>query len=399
MQKKRHPLLLFYVVVAVFYMATGFAHPVTPTLIKRLNLQDYMFGLALASMLTTNFIFSPFWGKLSGQMSNRIVLLIGCLGYAAGQVMFALAQSTFQFLFARAFAGIFTGAAFVSILIHVVDIAPDERQRGQYLVTVATLQAVSGPMGFFVGGMLGEINVYVAVVAQAVTLAACGIAFFLIIGKRQVQPRQKQPLGTLLREANPLHAFAQGRQFLTVAFALLFAICALQSLSQTAFDQTLNYYAIDQLGLSTGYNGLIKAVMGIATMVANSTLCAWLMRRGDIRKSISYVLLAATLSIGTALFISDLVPFLVVNVVFYALSAISIPMSQSLVTSAETTADRNLVMGFYNALKSFGGILGALLAGFTYVISPLTPFICCTVALLVATVCSVLYRRKAQQAE
>lgn len=396
MRGKRHPLLGFFIVVAVFYMASGFAHPVTPTLIKRLQLEDYMFGLALAMMMASNFLFSPFWGKLSGYLSNRVTLLIGCVGYGVGQVLFALAQSRAQFLFARFFAGIFVGAAFVSILIHVVGSTADARVRGQYLVTVSTLQAVFASMGYFVGGMLGEIHVYVSVIAQAVTLAACGVAFFFIAsGERAQQKLGKGTLGTLMREANPFHAFAQGRQFLNAAFALLFAVCALQSFSQTAFDQSFNYYVIDQIGLSTGYNGLIKAVMGIVTLIANSTLCAWLMRRTDVRRSVTIVLLCATACITAALFLQALAPFLITSVLFYALSASSLPMTQSLVANANTDADRNLVMGFYNALKAFGGILGALVAGFSYLLSPRMPFVCCAVGLLAATLSSVAYRRRA----
>lgn len=399
MRNKRHPLLAFYIIVSIFYMATGFAHPVTPILIRRLQLEDYMFGLALATMLTSNFLFSPFWGKLSDYLSGRVTLLIGCTGYAVGQVLFALAETRFMFLFARFFAGIFTGAAFVSILIYIVNSTEDKRLRGQYLVTSATIQAVSGSMGYFIGGMLGEIHSSVAVIAQAVTLAACGVAFFLLPSRQVLRPLGREARGRLVREANPFRAFVAGKEFLTVAFVLLFAVCALQSFSQTAFDQSLNYYVIDQLGLSSGHNGLIKAVMGIVTLVANTTLCAYLMRRGDVRRSVSYVLLAATVCITAVLFIKNLTAFLAVNVLYFALSAISVPMTQSLVASADTAADRNLVMGFYNALKSFGGILGALVAGFTYVVSPLTPFICCAAGLMVATLCSLLYRRRTGRAE
>ena len=53
--------------------------------------------------------------------------------------------------------------------------------------------------------------------------------------------------------------------------------------------------------------------------------------------------------------------------------------------------DSNLVMGFYNAMRSLGGILGALLAGFTYMVTPKTPFICCVVGFLLAAVFSAYY--------
>ena len=47
-------------------------------------------------------------------------------------------------------------------------------------------------------------------------------------------------------------------------------------------------------------------------------------------------------------------------------------------------------MGFYNAIKSLGGILGALIAGFLYVLMIL-PFISGLITFILATILSVYY--------
>ena len=90
-QNKR--LLIFYLACAVFNIGANTAHPVTPTIFTTLGLGSYMFGVALASQLVTNFLFSPFWGRLSAYLSSRTVLLITCCGYAGGQVLFGLART------------------------------------------------------------------------------------------------------------------------------------------------------------------------------------------------------------------------------------------------------------------------------------------------------------------
>ena len=66
MKKKNNAMPYFFTVLFVFNMAANFAHPVTPTIIKELGLNDYMFGMALAAMMVCNFLFSPFWGKIAG---------------------------------------------------------------------------------------------------------------------------------------------------------------------------------------------------------------------------------------------------------------------------------------------------------------------------------------------
>ena len=118
-QNKR--LLIFYLACAVFNIGANTAHPVTPTIFTTLGLGSYMFGVALASQLVTNFLFSPFWGRLSAYISSRTVLLITCLGYAGGQVLFGLARTEPAFVVARLLTGIFCGGGFVGIMTYIVN--------------------------------------------------------------------------------------------------------------------------------------------------------------------------------------------------------------------------------------------------------------------------------------
>ena len=63
--KYKTRFLLFFVAMALFHLASNFAHPVTPTIIQELGLPDYMFGLMLAVMMIANFALSPSWGNIN----------------------------------------------------------------------------------------------------------------------------------------------------------------------------------------------------------------------------------------------------------------------------------------------------------------------------------------------
>ena len=70
--KDSKTLLKYFFIISAFQsLAANFAHPATPTLIQNLGLNDYMFGVAFAGMSLTNFLFSPFWGKISDQIGRR----------------------------------------------------------------------------------------------------------------------------------------------------------------------------------------------------------------------------------------------------------------------------------------------------------------------------------------
>ena len=68
---RKNRLMPFFLIIFFFNMAASFAHPVTPTLIVERNLDSSMFGVALAAMMTMNFLFSPFWGKLCGYIPTK----------------------------------------------------------------------------------------------------------------------------------------------------------------------------------------------------------------------------------------------------------------------------------------------------------------------------------------
>ncbi|HAE15559.1 MAG TPA: MFS transporter, partial [Erysipelotrichaceae bacterium] len=81
---KKEKLLLFFITAFCFNMAASFVHPVTPTLIVERQLDSSMFGVALAAMMTMNFLFSPFWGRLCAYVPTKLIMLVCSIGYAVG---------------------------------------------------------------------------------------------------------------------------------------------------------------------------------------------------------------------------------------------------------------------------------------------------------------------------
>ena len=386
-------MTFFFVVMFVFNMAANFVHPVTPTIIMDLGLNDYMFGLAFATMMAFNFLFSPFWGKIAGRISSKAVMLIGGLGYALGQVLFGLAQTEAQFLLARIVAGMFCGGSYVTFLTYTVNMSTDEN-RGRNLTINATLNAVSAAFGYFVGGMIGEINVYYAVWLQVATLAVTAILHFIGCRDDRTQEVEKITRRQLVQVCNPFAAIAQCRVFMTRLLAFLFLGYGLANLGYIAFEQCFNYYLRDQFGLSSGYNGVIKAALGVISMAANGTLCMWIIRRRRTSPYLVAVMSVCTLAMIGVIAAETMIPFIVVNVIFFAFYFISTPLEQNLAAQLGRGENSNLVMGAFNAVKSFGSIFGAALAGFIYEVHAKLPFVFGFAAFAAATLMMALLCRE-----
>ena len=94
----------------------------------------------------------------------------------------------------------------------------------------------------------------------------------------------------------------------------------------------------------------------------------------------------------------SMVPFILVNVVFFAFYFISTPLEQNLAAELGKGENSNLVMGAFNAVKSFGSIFGAALAGFIYEVHAKLPFVFGFAAFAAATLMMfLLYREEKRQ--
>ena len=368
---------LFFVAMTLFNLAANFAHPVTPTIIQDLGLPDYMFGLMLACTQFTNFLFSPFWGKMNVSISSRQTLLICCVGYGVAQLGFACATTQAMILLVRILAGVFVGGIFVSFLTYVINVAKPEDQ-AKYLTYSATITAVCGAFGYLVGGVLGEFSIRGTFFLQAFCLCLAGVIFRLVC--LPDGSRERVDLKQISREANPLQAFADGKYFMNLAFVLLFAVNLLMNFANTGFDQVFNYYLKDQLGLTSSYNGLIKAAVGLISFVFNMTLCLWIIRKTNTKVSLAVLMGLCTLTAAGTLVSSEMGLFIGLSVFVYAGYSVSLPVLQHVVAMQAEPEQKNLVMGFYNAIKSLGSVVGSLMAGFLYAVQIKLPFVVVAVA-------------------
>ena len=390
--KYKTRFFLFFVAMTMFGLSSNFAHPVTPTIIKDLQLNDYMFGVALAMMQLANFLMSPFWGKINNYISSRMSLLICCIGYGVAQIWFAYATTEAMIICARLFAGAFVGGIFVSFLTYVVNVA-DPADQARYLTYSATIHSVAGAFGYLIGGVLGEFSIKGTFLFQAATLIATGILFYAV-SLPDSKEKETVSVKKIAKDANPLRAFLDCRLFMTAAFAMLFAVNILLNFGNTGFDQAFNYYLKDQLELTSAYNGVIKAAVGFVTFVSNMTLCIWIINKTNVKRSLVLLCGVCTLSAAGALLAPKIGLFIAFSILVYAGYAISLPVLQNIVAAQADPARKNLVMGFYNATKSLGSIAGSLTAGFIYAAGAKLPFACTAVIYGLAMVAGIAYLRK-----
>ena len=395
--KKR--MYLHIAMVGLYIMCGNFAHPITPTLIVERGLDSSMFGVAMAGMLVTNFLFAPLWGNLCSYMPTRRIMSICAIGYAVGQTIFGLAINEAMIIGARMLSGVFAAGIFTAYSNYVINVTPDPIERNKYLTTMLTVQTVGSAVGYFIGGFLGVISIAAAVVPQVVVATASGVLHSIVcVDDTPYKHKPEQPLR--LKDANPFSAFAAAKEFTTPLLALIFIVVAVAGIGQTSYEQCFNYVIKDQFGLSSAYNGTFKAIIAVLTVVVNSTVCLWMQKKTDINITFLPVFASGAALLGAALvFRGSLLPFAGIYIVYNAVNALRGPIIQSMVAGRATPENSNRLIGFYQAMNSLGGIFGALFAGLIYEANPAYPFILAFVAFVIAVLVGAAYVRTYKKTE
>ncbi|MBQ7891600.1 MAG: MFS transporter [Erysipelotrichaceae bacterium] len=389
---KKISVFRLFIFIFLYSLVANFAHPITPTFIQNLELHDYMFGVAFACMSITNFVFSPFWGKVSRNFGISKVLGFCFMGYACAQLIFGWSTSELGIMIARLVGGVFISGITVNNILYVIDNSPVET-RGRDLATSATINAVVAAFGFMIGGFLGDISIALTFNVQAIGLALIGLMHWFLLDDNQ-ETMTHLPMKEVLQKSNPFQALIDAKDVITTVIICFLAVCALTTFASTCYEQCFNYFIKDQYGFPPSYNGLLKAAVGIIAFIANSTICNYLLKKTYVIKSIIPVLTICFAMMVSIVALDAVVPFIIMNVVFFGFNAVYKPLLQTSITYFNDV-DNGIMVGLYNSMCALGSVGGSLLAGFIYGVHPKMSFIVSAIAFLLAVMFAyMLFKRK-----
>ena len=389
--KKKHPLpITFFIVLMLYHFSMGFAHPVTPTLIVDRGLPSQWYGYAMSAVSVGGFMIAPFWGKLCGYISTKKIAMVGLIGYAAGQFIMMNAFSGVQLLVGRVVAGLLSAASSIALLNYIINIG-DEKERPRYLTFYATSGSVMNAIGYFVGGLLGMRSIETPFYVQiAICIFDTLIAVKVLEDDTEYKHRPDHPLN--VREVNPFSAFMDARRYMTPLLAVFFTAFILYHIGQATFETVFNFYIKDHFGLGSQYNGTIKAVIAATSLLANMTIAMWAVKHTNIHRTITVIYALSACAVGFSMFFYEsMLPFSAMFVLYSILGIMAIPMAQNITAEHATPETSNSLMGFFQATRSFGSIIGSFAEARLYTINIHFPFISATIMIAAGTLLSVGY--------
>lgn len=386
---KKNTVILFILLAGLQSIVNNMVHPVTPAFIHHLELSDYMFGVAYASMNMMMFISSFYWADASNKMKMSHIMVISLLGYAVAQLIFMLSTTEITIIIARLLAGTFSGGFMVGQMNFIVDQSPIN-VRGKNLANYSIVMIVASTIGYLIGGLVGDINVLYPFMVQIGSLIVLAIINYLFLTQTQ-----HDVIITSTKRINPIQSMKHSMSLLNNLGKLLFISIFFGWMANIVFDNSFNYYIRDVLGYPPSTNGILKAIIGGFTLISNLSLTYYLLNKTKITKSMMWITLFSSLVILIILFNSQEYLFLGLSLLVLGSFSIIQPLQQTSVSLlSKDQVSVNHLMGFFNAIKSLAAIIGSLGAGFIYGINPDGPFTAALILVILAFICLALYERK-----
>ncbi len=375
---KKVSITRFYFVCFIINSMSCVILPVTPTIFKNINFPDYMFGVSFAAMAAGMFLFSPYWGRLGDRVGHTNALILSCVGYCIGQILFGVSRTVWLTILVRFFTGFFSAGTMVSFMSYVADSGEGEKQKAKYMSYYSAVLSVSNAAGYFLGGVIGSASIFYAFVFQiAGVIFSCVYAWICLEDPVNVKVRFSGA-----KSLNPFEALKDIKEIASVSFIMILTAVFLAAFGTFAFDNTLSYFLRAELDFPASYNGYIKAAVGIIGLLANFTINMFIIEKTNIRISIIYVLFMCGITALILYFVRGNALFVIITLIHFTFNSIYMPIIQVLATKADENIPVGSISGVFNSIRSLGMFLGSMAVGFIYVLDSRIPFIAVAAAFL-----------------
>jgi multidrug resistance protein len=370
----RKALLILFCTLFMVMLGVGIIIPNLAYRASDLGATPFRISLLSTIYSLMQFLFAPLWGHLSDRVGRKPILLVGLFGGALGLVMFGLVDRLWLLYVARALSGILSSAALPTAMAYVADVT-SEQDRGRGMGAMGAAMGLGFIFGPAVGGVLARFGHATPFLIAAAINVITALAATLVLRESLVRPAPGDAAHPLRLPA-PWKALSSPLlPFYLVAFCVPFAMMALE----TTFPLLLR----DRFGMGAREMGWMFLFMGTAVFLVqglglgrliNAFGEEMVLRSGLLVNALGFILVP--LASGIGMLTSALVFSGVGNQVMR-------PTAASLITK-RARGGQGAAIGVMDSFDSLGRILGPLVAGPAYEISPRAPYVVSATVLTLA---------------
>ena len=352
-------------------------HPVTPSLVTEMGIEDYMFGIFFATMSFGLMLGGPLWGSLGDQGNKRRYIVFGLLVYGFGQYMFGNVGNQYWMVFFRFVSG-FGVAASAALLISVLICESGVKDRTKYIAWSVAAFTIGSSVGYYIGGTMGsnkfftdllEPNLYGNIfLIQAV--ANTILAGYVFIGLRNINT-----MGVINLDKKP-NIFQGFKDIRVLDKTLVIFLVSLTfiSIGMINVSKFIDVFLIDK-GYTTSELGNFVFYTGIVSLFASIVIVPLVAKFKRDMTIMIYIQILSALIVYFVFRSNEIMLILyTVFMIYVIFKAVYGPLEQSYISSHASEGKYGTIMGVRQSFFAIGFVIGPLIGGFLYDIKPILVF-------------------------
>lgn len=349
--------------VFIYLLGFGVLIPILPLLGRDFGATPVQIGLLMSIYSLMQFLFAPFWGRLSDRIGRRKIILFCLLGEGLASLMFAYSRSYEGLFVARMLAGFF-GASLSTASAAISDVTPkNQRSKGMALIGAAFgLGFVFGPA---LGGLLAlwSRNFSEAPYFES-TFAMTGVAvlcFANFLFGLKFFKETRQPEGPSQHRGDRWKVLKE--HFLTPALGSLMSVYFLASFAMSAMEANLVLDVGARFGWGLREMSFGFVYIGVMMVFTQGFLVRRLLPRWGERRVLRAGLVTFAMGM-TLLAFAPTLTWIAVAMTLLALgSGLTNPATLGSISLLTPESDQGVAMGSAQSLASLGRILGPAIGG------------------------------------
>lgn len=339
-------------------------------------------GMVMTGYSLCQFLFSPFWGRLSDRVGRRPVLAVSTAGFAITWALFALSPTFTWLLVSRALAGAF-GANLSTAQAYMADVFPPERRaKGMGLIGMAF------GIGFVFGPAIGALltnDRFLALLFQpgsetferahlfvpaffAMGLSTISFALCLLVLRESLPPEARTGLGP--RKGKITELLEALRQ---PAIAPMLVVYFVVTLGFANLEAMFSQFNADYLGIPADHNAWVFVAIGLTLAVVQGGLIGRLTRALGSAKVLAIGLVGLAACMVLFGFQREANPglgdygwLLAISVALGGFNALCNPSLLAIISNHARRDMQGGTMGFTASAATLGRIAGPLIGGLVY---------------------------------